>query len=110
MLAGHIHTELRLLGQARHGNVGGVAGLCGQNADVGQALLDHIDHISVFRRAAAQFGVRVLLGEAGHHGALEGDAVAVRHHHRDQRLDVLRQPDRQGIELGAGVQDRFDMA
>ncbi|MCY1431165.1 hypothetical protein D9M71_471280 [compost metagenome] len=53
MLAGDIHAELCLLRQARHGHVGGVAGLCGKDADMGQALLDHLDYISVLRRAAA---------------------------------------------------------
>ncbi|MNM94672.1 hypothetical protein D3C81_1070880 [compost metagenome] len=104
-----IHTKLRLFRQARHGDVGGVVALRGENADLGQVLLYQLDHISVFRRPATQLGMRVAVCEAGHDRALEGDAVAVGHHHRDQRFNVLSQPERQRVEPGTGVKDRFDM-
>ncbi|MNH21760.1 hypothetical protein D3C79_815860 [compost metagenome] len=52
----------------------------------------------------------VVLGEASHHRPLERYAVAVRHHHRYQRLDILRQSHCQRIELGAGIENRLDMA
>lgn len=73
-------------------------------------LLDHVDHVGVFGWPAAQLGVRVAGCEAADHRALERHAVAVGHHHRHQWLDLPSQAHRQGIQPGAGIEDRLDVA
>ncbi|MNN59673.1 hypothetical protein D3C81_1748080 [compost metagenome] len=98
-----------MLRQACDGDVGRVALLRCKDADLRHALLDQVDNVGVFRRPAAQFGVRIAGSEATYHRALKGHAVTVGHHHRHQRLYLFGQPDRQRIEPGAGIEDRLDV-